>query len=130
VAIHKEYRRQGNPADRSALIRASDLDRTACSALSACVAGNGLEDVIQVRHGDFFDLQVKHLQGPPGLVVLNPPYGRRLGAETDIERFYRQIAAKLIRDFKTWQVALLVPGRQLARRLPLSFNALPWNTAG
>lgn len=112
------------------LIKASDLDRTACSGLSACVAGNGLEDAIEVRHGDFFDLQVKHLEGPPGLVVLNPPYGRRLGAETDIERFYRQIAAKLIRDFKTWQVALLVPGRKLARRLPLPLNAFPLEHGG
>ena len=113
------------------LIQASDIDQSACDDLSACASRNGLQDALEVRRRDFFSLRPDEIDGRPGLVVLNPPYGRRLGAETGVEAMYRQIAAKLTHDFKNWQIALLVPTQDLARRLPLKqLQAVPLQHGG
>jgi putative N6-adenine-specific DNA methylase len=101
------------------IIRASDIDARACSQLAQCVTQNGLDDAIRVETRDFFSLLSNEFADRPGLVVLNPPYGRRLQTEAATADLYRQIAQKLRRDFKGWQTALLVPGRHLADRLNL-----------
>ncbi len=94
------------------LIRASDINPQACSKLSQCVHDNGLEDAVQVTEQDFFSLRPKKTVGSSGLVVLNPPYGRRMapkGDTNDLEIFYRDMMIKLRLDFKNWNVALLLP---------------------
>ena len=101
------------------LIHASDVDPSTCRNLSGCVKANGLDDIIQVRCKDFFSLQGSALSDRPGLVVLNPPYGRRLKTHNGTDRYLRQVAAKLIHDFKGWSIALLIPGHQMAKRQPI-----------
>ena len=105
-------------------IRASDIDATACTRLSACIAQNSLSDAVQVAQQDFFDLRPAEISKQPGLIVLNPPYGRRLPALATAERLYQRIARKLAHDFNGWQVALLVPDESLARRLNLPLRFL------
>jgi putative N6-adenine-specific DNA methylase len=112
------------------LIWASDQDPAACADLSACAATSGLEDAIRVCCMDFFSLQAHRIDGPPGLIVLNPPYGRRLGTDAGVADFYRRIAIKLTHDFKHWRIALLVPGKHLARTLPLPAKAFALKHGG
>ena len=54
----------------------------------------------------------------PGLVVLNPPYGRRLQPSMDIETFYRTIGTRLARAYKGWRAAVLIPFPDLAAKMP------------
>jgi putative N6-adenine-specific DNA methylase len=107
------------------LIQASDINASACSNLAQCVAQNNLGDAIQVAAKDFFSLLPAEIAGGPGLIVFNPPYGRRLRPDAAVADLYRDIALKLRRDFKGWRVALLVPGRHLADGLNLPFK--PYN---
>jgi putative N6-adenine-specific DNA methylase len=100
-------------------IWASDRDAAACTRLSACIAQNNLSDAVRVAHKEFFDLRPGEMSKQPGLIVLNPPYGRRLTAPVTVESLYRQIAVKLRQDFKGWKAALLVPDEGLARHLDL-----------
>jgi putative N6-adenine-specific DNA methylase len=104
------------------LIRASDIDGEACAELARCVVQNGLEDAIRVDTRDFFSLQPAEVSDRPGLVVFNPPFGRRLQPDAAVEDLYREIALKLRQDFKDWHAALLVPDRVSARRLNLPFK--------
>ena len=106
------------------LIWASDIDAAACARLSACIAQNNLSDAVQVAQQEFFDLRPGEISNQPGLVVLNPPYGRRLPALATAESLYQRIAGKLVQDFKGWKVALLVPDENLARRLNLPLRFL------
>ncbi len=101
------------------MIRASDTDEQACARLKDCIGQNLLDDAIQVRHRDFFSMLPGEISNRPGLIVLNPPYGRRLDADTAVEGSYGRIAAKLHHDYKGWKVALLVPNDRLARNLNL-----------
>lgn len=45
----------------------------------------------------------------PGLVVANPPYGKRVGEEGDLPGLYRALGRTLRGAFRGWRVALLVP---------------------
>jgi len=101
------------------VIRASDIDGAACARLAQCVAQNDLDDAIRVETRDFFDLRPEGVADRPGLVVFNPPFGRRLRPEAEVADLYRRIALKLRRDFKGWRGALLVPDRNLAHSLNL-----------
>jgi putative N6-adenine-specific DNA methylase len=104
-------------------IRASDIDGAACENLARCVAQNGFEDAIQVDSRDFFSLLPGDVADRPGLIVFNPPFGRRLRPDAAVADLYRDIARKLRRDFNGWRAALLVPDRRLAHSLNLPFRA-------
>ncbi|RJQ78104.1 MAG: hypothetical protein C4519_12530 [Desulfobacteraceae bacterium] len=112
--------KQIRPLERP-LIHASDIDPEACRRLAGCVRANNLCDAIAVSRADFFALAPP--PGSAGLIVLNPPYGRRLPPEQPPETFYGHIAAKLARDFKGWQVAWIVPRADLLRG-PLGLKPL------
>ena len=53
-----------------------------------------------------------------GLVVLNPPYGRRLETKTGSEKMFVQILKKLKTDFKGWTIALIAPNNKLVKNVP------------
>jgi putative N6-adenine-specific DNA methylase len=97
------------------LIHASDIDPEMIRPLADCIQRNGLEDVVTVRRADFFALSA-----PPdssGLIVLNPPYGRRLTPDAHLQEFYRSIHNKLSNDFNGWRIAWIVPRPEWVRRM-------------
>lgn len=126
---HWQYLRNGAAGSIKQLdhpvIWASDTDAAACTALSDCVKRNGLQDAVRVAPKDFFSLDSRSFGRRPGLVVLNPPYGRRLKPDADPEDYYQRIAAKLLQHFKGWKAALLVPDADLATRLNLPLTFFP-----
>jgi putative N6-adenine-specific DNA methylase len=70
---------------------------------------------------------------PTGLVVANPPYGRRLGDPRAAARGYRDLGRVLRAQFRGWQAAILVPARfdpgktlglRLRERIPLRNGGL------
>ena len=52
-----------------------------------------------------------------GLVITNPPYGERIGAETGLPELYTALGAKLRTEFKGWRAAILTGNPPLARNL-------------
>jgi putative N6-adenine-specific DNA methylase len=75
---------------------------------------------------------------PTGLVVANPPYGRRLGDPRAAARGYRDLGRVLRAQFRGWRAAILVPSRfdpgktlglRLRERIPLRNGGLPVNLA-
>jgi putative N6-adenine-specific DNA methylase len=71
--------------------------------------------------------------GPgPGLVVVNPPYGKRVGEAEDLPGLYRALGATFRRTFAGWRAAVLVPEEQgLIRALGLpEARSLPVRNGG
>jgi putative N6-adenine-specific DNA methylase len=58
-----------------------------------------------------------------GLVVVNPPYGRRLGDPRHVERSYRDLGRTLRARFPKWRAAVLAPARLPAKTLGLPVTA-------
>jgi len=112
------------------VIWACDLDPNACRRLERTVSAHGFSSAVSVLKRDFFDLLPSLLDGMPQknskrLLVLNPPYGRRMSAKMQPDDFYAEIGKKLACDFKNWRVAILAPGRKLAAKMPFLVRVYP-----
>ncbi len=55
--------------------------------------------------------------GVPGLIVTNPPYGERIGAESGLPALYSELGVVLRERFNGWQAAVLTGNAPLARNL-------------
>ena len=110
------------PASGWGPIMASDQNTEYCRQLTDCITANHLDDAVTVTCRDFFDLQRPDLPFPPGLVVLNPPYGRRLTADDPTRAFYKRIGGHLQRIFCGWQAALIVPHPDFANLMPFAVS--------
>ena len=42
--------------------------------------------------------------GPPGLVIVNPPYGDRIGEKGRVKSLYRALGQTLLTRFAGWRV--------------------------
>jgi 23S rRNA (guanine2445-N2)-methyltransferase / 23S rRNA (guanine2069-N7)-methyltransferase len=54
-----------------------------------------------------------------GLIVTNPPYGERIGAESGLPALYSELGSTLRERFRGWQAAILTGNPPLARNLGL-----------
>jgi putative N6-adenine-specific DNA methylase len=69
-------------------IQASDIDPEAIEAARHNAKLAGVDHVIEFSVCDFCDVD---LPSSPGVVVMNPEYGERLGADKELVSFYREI---------------------------------------
>jgi putative N6-adenine-specific DNA methylase len=79
---------------------------------------------------DFSEISVEELtapDGPPGLVIVNPPYGDRLGETNKLRPLYRTLGHTLLTRFPGWRVGLVTSDDNLANAtgLPFSVTAEP-----
>jgi putative N6-adenine-specific DNA methylase len=107
------------------MIFASDIDQRTCQKLVRCVEKYSLSDAVEVRQTNFFDLDPRKLTARSGIVCINPPYGHRLGARPESEKFFYAICDKLKKDYRRWKLVLLAPGRRLARAVPFPTKSYP-----
>lgn len=59
--------------------------------------------------------------GPAGLVMLNPPYGDRIGDKSRLSGLYRTIGQVLMSRFAGWSIGLVTSSPDLARATRLPF---------
>ena len=111
-------------------IHASDLSPEACRRLETSAHHASLADAITIRTADFFQMPPDSFSGKCGLMVLNPPYGRRLEAGGAIKQFYHRIDKKLTADFVGWQAALIVPHHQWLPGLAGRLESMPLSHGG
>jgi putative N6-adenine-specific DNA methylase len=60
-------------------------------------------------------------EGPPGLVIVNPPYGTRIGNKAPLRALYRNLGTALRGKFAGWRVGLVTTDKDLAQA-----TGLPW----
>jgi 23S rRNA (guanine2445-N2)-methyltransferase / 23S rRNA (guanine2069-N7)-methyltransferase len=82
-----------------------------------------LANADQAGVGEWLHVEKRSLQelarpaGLPGLVVVNPPYGERIGAESGLPALYAELGTVLRERFQGWQAAILTGNPPLARNL-------------
>jgi putative N6-adenine-specific DNA methylase len=62
-------------------------------------------------------------EGPPGLVIVNPPYGGRLGERKSLFALYHALGKRLLSGFSGWRVGLISDDAGLAKATGLPFAA-------
>lgn len=128
--LRRESAKQFRPPPRRPRIFASDKSRQVCRRLQETLEGRELTSWIDVRMRDFFDPLPARLARRPGLVVLNPPFGRRLPLPDEGVRFFERICAKLATDFRGWRVAMILPRTQPLDALPFRARHFPFVHGG
>ena len=76
----------------------------------------GLENYIELINNDFLKLQLKC---PPGVIICNPPYGKKLGDENELICLYEQMGIFLKNNFSGWEFWLLSGNSKLTKYLKM-----------
>lgn len=98
----------------------SDRDAGAISMSEANAKRAGVTAMTEFRQHSISDLMAP--PGTPGLVMINPPYGTRLGDLKDVEPLYRALGQTLKTRFAGWRVGLVTTEAALARATGLPFK--------
>ena len=107
-------RRAGRIARRCIL--GSDIDSEAVRMAIANSAQAGVADWLHVEKRALSE--VSRPRGESGgLIVANPPYGERIGAESGLPELYSELGSILRDRFQGWQAAILTGNPPLARNL-------------
>lgn len=61
--------------------------------------------------------------GPPGIVIVNPPYGTRIGNKAPLLALHRLLGTVLAERFQGWRVGIVTADRDLASVTRLPFLA-------
>ncbi len=96
-------------------ILGSDIDADAVRMSLANAAQAGVAEWVQVEKRSIADVQ--RPAAPRGLLVCNPPYGERIGAESSLPALYGEFGLVLRERFEGWQAAILTGNPPLARHL-------------
>lgn len=76
----------------------------------------GLNNYIELQNDDFKNIQFKSSEG---LVLCNPPYGKKLGDENELITLYEDMGEFLKRNFSGWEFWLLSGNPKLTRYLKM-----------
>ncbi len=118
-AAWKDMRDQGSARESDLVFYGSDRNAGAIEASRANAARAGLEAKTQFQTRSVGE--IKPPEGQPGLVIVNPPYGARIGDEKRLRSLYGSLGKVLMARFEGWRVGIVTsaPGLARATRLPL-----------
>ncbi len=103
--------------DIRSVIYASDHDTAALKTAARTFQAAGVGSDIQLRQSDVLSIEPPAEQG---LLVINPPYGKRLGHPGELEAFYPQLGDWLKQRFVGWRAYVLTADFVLAKAIGLS----------
>ncbi len=101
----------------------SDFDPGAIGMSRANAARAGVSEITAFRQCAINDLVAP--AGPPGLVIVNPPYGTRIGDKQRLHVLYRSLGQTLASRFTGWRVGLVTNEASLAKATVLPFAPPP-----
>ena len=135
-ALDREYfgflKWHGHDASLWARLRAEAQARRAARAVRRCILGSDIDseavrmaitNSAQAGVADWVHVEKRALSDVPrpkegtGLIVANPPYGERIGAESGLPELYSELGTVLRDRFQGWQAAILTGNPPLARNL-------------
>ncbi len=98
----------------------SDWDEGAIRMADANAERAGVSEITQFR--PFMIDVLAAPAGPPGLVIVNPPYGGRIGDRQRLQPLYRSLGNTLKARFSGWRVGLVTSEAPLAKATGLPFG--------
>lgn len=111
--------RKKDPETLGIRFQGTDREQKAIAASRENIKRAGLTGVIDVSMSPFQQHEFDIDASKPGLVIVNPPYGERLGDEMALIALYRQLGEWVVNHVKGWQFMMLTSNEQLARQIPI-----------
>lgn len=97
-----------------------DRDQGAIRMAGQNAARSGVADWATFSRQPISDLAPP--EGPPGLVMVNPPYGGRIGEKAPLHGLYAALGGLLRERFAGWRVGIVTSEAGLARATGLPFE--------
>jgi putative N6-adenine-specific DNA methylase len=125
----REAAKQKQRKDVLVGIYASDRDAAAVKTAQRLFQGAGVAVDVRLQQQEVLALEAP---APKGVLMINPPYGVRLGKPDELEAFYPRLGDWLKRKFAGWRAYILTADPRLmktiglspSRRIPLYNGAL------
>jgi len=114
----REDARKKMLAHLPAPIFASDIRRDAVNLATDNAAAAGIGHLLKFVTMDVYD--AKPPTEVPGLMIVNPPYGERLGEEEELVGLYAALGDTFKRFWPTWELCLFTPSEFLAKKVKLA----------
>lgn len=106
-------------ADTPLRFYGSDRDAGAVKMSTANAERAGVGGITTFRAHAISDLEPP--EGPPGLVIVNPPYGGRIGDTRQLYGLYGAFGKTMLNRFKGWRVGVITNEAALAKVTELPF---------
>lgn len=100
----------------AAFVGGSDRDPNILIQAHSNASQCGLEHLITFQQKDLADVEAPT---DSGILLCNPPYGERLGANTDLGAFYKLLGNVLKQRFKGWTAYVLSGNKALSSNIGL-----------
>ena len=98
----------------------SDRDAGAIRMATANAERAGVADRITFQNISAAD--ITRPEGPPGLIICNPPYGGRIGNQKMLLSVYAGLGERLKSEFTGWRVGVVTSDPNLAKATGLPFK--------
>jgi len=100
-------------------IYAADISNQSMDATRQNIMEAGLLGRIKLEKRDFFNSKPSH---DSGLLIINPPYGRRLESE-NIDEYYQKLGTALKHNYTGFKAWILSPDKALTHKIGLRNSA-------
>jgi putative N6-adenine-specific DNA methylase len=106
----------------------SDNDPDALKAARRNLAEAGVERWVKLEQADMLS---RTAPAPSGVMVMNPPYGERMGSPEELAAFYPKLGDALKKNFAGWRCFIFTADLRLPKliRLEPSARTPLWNGA-
>jgi len=117
--IVDEIKGQWNPQESPHRFYGSDRNVNVIGFSKENARRAGVEDICHFEPKPLS--MITRPEGPPGLVIVNPPYGARVGKKKDLHALYSAFGDVMRERFKGWRVGMVTADHHLAQAAKL-----PW----
>lgn len=120
IRLWTEIRDEARCAVKKALpapILGFDVRRDAVSFSEGNARAAGIGHLLRFERQDVCDFRPP--EGPPGVILCNPPYGERIGEEKDLRVLYRTLGEVFQSHCSGWQAYVFTSNNNLAKQIGL-----------
>ncbi len=110
-------------------IFSSDINKDRCKTFEDQIKKFPFKPAIKISCMDFFLFSPKQVTGKKGLVVINPPYGHRMGSKTQSRKLFQGIFKKLNMDYQGWKFAVITP-KYISVKKDFNFSTISFTHGG
>jgi putative N6-adenine-specific DNA methylase len=129
TGLWERVKQEPRGSERTPTVYGSDTEPKALNAARRNLAEAGVERWIKLERADILE---RNAPAPSGVMVMNPPYGERMGSPEELARFYPRLGDALKQRFAGWRCYIFTADLRLpklirlqpARRTPLWNGAL------
>ncbi|MGE5639260.1 MAG: THUMP domain-containing class I SAM-dependent RNA methyltransferase [Clostridia bacterium] len=126
ASLWEKVRNEDRSKEQSPTLYGSDNDPEALKAARRNLAAAGVERWVSLEQADVLE---RTPPAPAGVMVMNPPYGERMGSEEELARFYPLLGNHLKKHYAGWRCFILTADLRLPKliRLQPSRRTPLWN---